>query len=214
MKKSVSVKIIALLLAFTFIFSVSPFSSEAADEEKDVARVSYMCLVRSPGHCWIYVENISRNTTLTVGAYELLPGEGVSVGTFGPTRYDGYGIYYNVEAYCQTEYGMSGCKTLTEDVTASELEALSNGILSYKNGWSPFRNCIAFAAKIWNIVSSKKLSNLIFPAFASIQLFFKGCSTDTVVQKPVTADEVYRQRGSGNNAYLDSVKKISLGDLS
>ena len=32
---------------------------EAADAEKNVAKVSYMCVVRSPGHCWIYVENIS-----------------------------------------------------------------------------------------------------------------------------------------------------------
>ena len=211
MKKSVSSKIIALLLAFIFVFSVCPLKSEAA--EKNVARVSYMCVVRSPGHCWIYVENITKKTTLTVGAYTIEPGEGVSVGTFGPTRYDGYGIYYNVEAYCQTTYGMSNCKVLTEDVTASELAALSDGILSYRNSWSPFRNCIAFAAKMWNLVSEKKLSNMIFPAFSSIQMFLKGCSTDTVIQKPVKADEVYRQKGTGNNAYLEGVKKSSLGDL-
>lgn len=213
MKKSTSAKILAVLIALIFVFSACPLRGQAADTEKSVAKVSYMCVVRSPGHCWIYVENISKKTTLTVGAYELAPGEGVSIGTFGPTRYDGYGIYYNIEAYCETQYGMSGCKTLTEEVTASELKQLSDGILSFKNSWSPFRNCIAFAAQMWNLVSEKKMSNLIFPAFSSMQMFFKGCSTDTVKQKPVTADEVYRQRGTGSNAYLDGVKKISLGDL-
>lgn len=206
-KRLTAFVLVLVLLCGTFAFGVS-----AATEEKAVARVSVVCIVRNPGHVWIYVENLT-NKSLKVGAYTLGKKDGVSVGTFGPTRYDGYGIYYNVESYCQTEYGMSGYRTLTEDVTASELETLSNGILSYRNSWSPFRNCIAFASRMWNLVSEKRLSNLIFPAFTNIQMMLKGSVTDVPVHKPVTADEVYRMKGNGNSVYLENVRDISLRDL-
>lgn len=211
MKKTAK-KLTALLLVIMIVCGTFAFGVSAAREEKTVARVSVICLVRSPGHVWIYVENLT-NKSMKVGVYTLAKNDGVSIGTFGPTRYDGYGIYYNVESYCQTEYGMSGYRSLTKELTASELETLSNGILSYRNSWGPFRNCIAFAAQMWNLVSEKKLSNLIFPAFTNIQMFFKGSTTDVPVQKPVTADEVYRQKGNGENAYLENVREISLKDL-
>ncbi len=210
--KIVAKKLMAFLLAVLIICGTFSFGASAANEEKIVARVSVICLVRNPGHVWIYVENLT-NKSVKVGAYTLAKKDGVSVGTFGPTRYDGYGIYYNVESYCQTEYGMSGYRSLTEDLTASELETLSNGILSYRNSWGPFRNCVAFAAQMWNLVSEKRLSNLIFPAFTNIQLFFKGSVTDAPVQKEVSADEVYRMKGNGKNAYLENVREISLRDL-
>ncbi len=211
MKKAAK-KLTAFFLAVMIICSSFSFGASAAKEEKAVAKVSVICLVKSPGHVWIYVENLT-NRAVKVGAYTLGKRDGVSIGTFGPTRYDGYGIYYNIESYCQTEYGMGNCRYLTEEITASELEALSNGILSYTNSWSPFRNCIAFAAQMWNLISEKKLSNLIFPAFTSIQMFFKGCINDVPSQKSVTADEVYRQKGDGNKAYLENVREISLRDL-
>ena len=211
MKKATG-KLIAVLLAVVIICGTFAFGASAAKEDKYVARVSVICLVRSPGHVWIYVENLT-NKSMKVGAYTLAAKSGVSVGTFGPTRYDGYGIYYNVESYCQSQYGMSGYRALTEDITSSELSALSAGILSYRNSWNPIRNCVAFAAQMWNLVSEKKLSNLVFPAFSSIQIFLKGCTTDYPVQKKVSADKVYRQKGNGDSAYLDPVKQISLRDL-
>ena len=211
MKKAAK-RLTAVFLVLVILCGTFAFGASAAKEEKVVAKVSVICLVRSPGHVWIYVENLT-NKSLKVGAYTLGKKDGVSVGTFGPTRYDGYGIYYNVESYCQTEYGMSGYRSLTESVTASELETLSNGILSYRNSWGPFRNCVAFAAQMWNLISDRKISNLIFPAFTNIQLSLKGCVVDAPVQKAVSADEVYRMRGTGQNAYLENVKDISLRDL-
>ena len=211
MKRSAK-RIISVLLAVVLICGTFAFGVSAAKEEKIVARVSVICLVRNPGHVWIYVENLT-NKSVKVGAYTLGKKDGVSVGTFGPTRYDGYGIYYNVESYCQTEYGMSGYRSLTESLTASELATLSDGILSYRNSWNPFRNCIAFAAQMWNLVSENKISNLIFPAFTNIQLSLKGAVLDAPTHKPVEADEVYRMRGTGDNAYLENVREASLRDL-
>lgn len=210
MKKILS-RLTAFVLAAVMIFGMFAFGGSAASE-KNVARISVMCLVRSPGHVWIYVENLT-NKPIQVGAYEVAAKEGVSVGTFGPTRYDGYGIYYNVEAYCQTEYGMKGLSSLTEELTADELQKVNDGILGYKNGWSIFRNCVTFSAKIWNLISTKKLSNLIFPAFTNIQLSIKGSQRDSVVQKAVKAGDVYRQVGSGSDATLKNVKDSSLRDL-
>ncbi len=210
MKKTVS-RFTAFVLSVVLIFGMCAFGSSAANE-KAVARVSVLCLVRSPGHVWIYVENLT-NKPIEVGAYTVPAKKGVSVGTFGPTRYDGYGIYYNVESYCQTEYGMTGLASLTEDLTADELEVLHNGILNYKNSWGIFTNCVAFAAKMWNLVSDKRLNNLIFPAFTNIQMSIKRCQRDEIVQKPVDADDVYRQIGNGSNATLKNVKSTSLRDL-
>ena len=212
MKKTAK-RLLAFFLAVVIVCGTFAFGASAATEEKVVARVSVICLVRTPGHMWIYVENLT-NKSMQVGAYTLPKKDGVSIGTFGPTRYDGYGIYYNVEAYCQTEYGMSGYRAMTKDVTATELKTLSDGILSYRNSWGPFRNCVAVASQMWNLISEKKLSNLIFPAFSNLQMYLKGAVTDTPVQKAVTADKVYRQYGEGANAYLENVKDISLKDLS
>ncbi len=210
--KKMSKRILSAVIAVIMIFSVLPLSSFAADDGKIVAKLSFFCTVRSPGHTWLYIENVS-NKTIDVGAYKLPAGEGVSVGTFGPTRYDGYGIYYNVESYCQTRYGMKKFSTLTEELTADEMAKLHNGILTYKNGWNIFRNCVTFSAKMWNLVSDKKMSNLIFPAFSNLQMNLKGCKKNNIVQFPVSADEVFRQKGNGADAYLVTVSSISLGDL-
>ena len=210
MKRTVN-RFTAFMLAVTLIFGMLAFGASAA-KEKNVARISVLCLVRSPGHVWIYVENLT-SKPIKVGAYTVPAKKGVSVGTFGPTRYDGYGIYYNVESYCQTEYGMTGLSSMTEDLTADELAVVHNGILNYRNSWGVFTNCIAFATRIWNLVSERKLNNLVFPAFTNIQMSFKRCQKDAVVQKAVDADDVYRQVGNGSNATLKNVKAISLRDL-
>lgn len=212
MKRTFMKRITAFLLALISILVMCPTAATAAGGEETVATVTYFCLTKSPGHCWIYVENLT-DDTMQIGAYELKSGEGVSIGTFGITRYDGYGIYYNLEAYCQTRYGMSGYRTMTENLTQDELDTLHNGIKNYKNSWNIFRNCIAFANKMWNLVSDKRLSNLIFPAFTGMQMSLKGCQRDSVVQMAVTEAQVYRQKGNGDSAYLVNVSKASLGNL-
>ena len=202
---------IALVMAMLMFVSVYSVSAFAVDDEV-VANISFFCVVKSPGHCWIYIENLS-DEPMQVGAYTLEVGKGVSVGTFGPSRNDGKGIYYNVEAYCQTKYGIKSFRTLTQQITLSQVETVSEGILNYDNNWNVFRNCVTFATKIWNLVSDKKLSNLIFPAFTNLQLSFMGSRKNGVTQKPVSADEVFKQKENGSEAYLKNVSDGSLKNL-
>lgn len=212
MKKLTKSKLVSLLLVCLMLIAVCPLNTLAADDEA-VATVSYFCYVKSPGHCWIYVENLT-DETLRIGAYDLAAGEGVSIGSFGTSRHDGYGIYYNVEAYCQTTYGFKSYKTLTEEINRAEFDKLHNEIKKYNNNWNIFRNCLAFATKMWNTVSDRKLSNLLFPAFSSLQVSFKrGSVSNGPVQKSVTADKVFRQKGNGDGAYLVNVSEASLRDI-
>ena len=58
MKKTVK-KLMAFFLVVMIICSTLSFGASAAKEEKVVAKVSVICLVKSPGHVWIYVENLT-----------------------------------------------------------------------------------------------------------------------------------------------------------
>lgn len=213
MKKRLFKRAISLLFVLVMLITVPSVAFAVSQEDTGiVARASYFCYVKNPGHCWIYVENLT-DETFTVGIYELEPYGGVSVGTFGYSRSDGFGIYYNVEAYAQTTYGLGKYTTNTEELTREELETLSNAINSYKNNWNIFKNCTSFAANVWNSISGKKMRPLVFPAFVRVLMVLRGCSTDTPVMKPVTKDRVYRQIGSGSGAYLKNVSDASLGDI-
>ena len=159
------------------------------------------------GHCWVYVENLT-DKELKVGLYTVPAYEGVSVGVF--CRKDGLGIYYNVEAYSQTTYGMSGQLSMSEDLTYEDVEDVTDAILGFLNHWDPFFNCMYFAFKVWNSASDIKLISLIFPVFGKLQM--KAHSHDyNVPMKPVRKDQTYRQKGSGSGAYLKQATDKVLG---
>lgn len=210
--KNTAKKIVALLLVVMMLFLTPSMAFAAAGTEEIVATVSLFCYSKNPGHCWIYVENLT-GETFSVGAYRLGAYKGVSVGTFGFTRYDGWGIYYNVEAYVQNTHGIGSYSTFTEELTREELNELSDTILAQKNSWSLLSNCTSFAAKVWNTVSNKKIAGLVLPAFVKILMVLRGAKSGTPTMKPVSANEVFRQKGKGNNAYLVNVSKRSLGEL-
>ncbi len=213
MKRTVFKRALSLFLAILMLFTISPAAFAAADEEEEiVAKAYYFCYVKNPGHCWIYVENLT-DEALTVGIYEVEPYGSVSVGTFGHTRYDGWGIYYNVEAYSQTTYGMKKYITLCEELTRDEFDTLSRAVKSYKNKWSWFKNCTSFAASVWNSVSDVRVSASLFPIFVRISLIFRSVDTNTPVMKPVTKEKVYRQIGNGDDAYLKNVSSASLREI-
>lgn len=212
MKKNFTKRIISLFLAAIILF-LMPSTAFAANDKGDIAAtVTYFCYVKNPGHCWIYVENLT-DEAFMVGAYKLEPDCGVSVGTFGFTRYDGWGIYYNVEAYAQNVHGLGSYSTITEELTKEEVKTLSNQILAHNNSWNIFSNCTAFAAKIWNSVSDKKMAALVFPAFVRVLMILRGARTNTPVMKAVTKDQVFKQKGKGSNAYLVNVRESSLGEI-
>lgn len=138
------------------------------------------------------------------------PNEGVSVGLLSLSRADGWGIYYNVEAYCCNNISAEGCTWLTEELNSTELESVSTQIGSYTNYWDPFFNCVFFAFKIWNTVSDKKLIPLVFPILGTAQMRIKGAESGNVEMFCPSADNVFRQRGTGKNASLEAVSEKSL----
>ena len=155
--------------------------------------------IHGVGHTWIYIENLT-DQELKVGVYPLPANEGVSVGTL--PEYDGWGLYYNIEAYQQTIYGMEGQISIKDEITLKELRRVSNFILYYLNFWDPvFFNCMLFAFLAWDMGSFKILIPLIFPIIGKIQMLIYPHETE-VQMKPVTKDKVYRQIGMAGWAKL------------
>ena len=110
-------------------------------------------------------------------------------------EYDGWGLYYNIEAYQQTIYGMEGQISVKEEITLKELRRVSDFIVSYINFWDPvFFNCMLFAFLAWDMGSLKILIPFFFPIIGKAQMMIYPYETE-VLMKPVTKDKVYRQEG-------------------
>ncbi len=190
-------------------------TTEPEDEpvygENDTVALMYVYYIKTKihpiGHCWVYIENLT-DKEMTVGLYTVPPHEGVSVGVF--CRKDGLGIYYNVEAYSQTTYGMDGQLSMCEELTYDEVDDVTDAILGFLNHWDPFFNCMYFAFKVWNSASDRKLISIVFPIFGKLQM--KAYSHDyNVPMKPVEKSQTYRQKGTGNKAYLKQATDKVLG---
>ena len=156
--------------------------------------------IHGAGHTWVYVENLT-DQELKVGVYTLPANEGVSVGTL--PEYDGWGIYYNIEAYQQGIYGMEDQLSMKDQITLRELRRVSNFIVSYPNFWDPvFFNCMLFAFLAWDMGSLKILLPLIFPIIGKLQMLIYPHETGALM-KPVTKDKAYRQTGMFGWAKLE-----------
>lgn len=162
------------------------------------------------GHSWIYIES-TFDGEIPVGCYTMKPFGSVSVGTFLFSRRDGMGVYYNVERYCANEYGLKGQAWLGMDITKDDIEKVSKEIKSW-NYWDPYFNCTFFAAKVWNSVSDKFIMPMMFPIFIKAQTQTKGGNKNIVMQD-VEPEECFKQKKTGNNAYLVQVKESSLSRL-
>ena len=165
-------------------------------QDNDIVATLYVFYDKSDihgmGHTWIYIENLT-DQELMVGVYPLPANEGVSVGTL--PEYDGWGLYYNIEAYQQTIYGMEGQLSMKDDITLKKLRRISNFIIYYPNFWDPvFFNCMLFAFLAWDMGSLKILLPLIFPIIGKMQMMIYPHETE-VLMKSVTKDKVYRQVG-------------------
>lgn len=189
-------RLFCLFLA-TLMLLLLALPSFAADGDEIVARVSIVSYLKnsfSTGHSWLYIENL-KDRTLTVGIYELEPGEAVSVGTFRYTRKEGRGIYYNVERYCVNKFGASARYSLSETVTASELNGISRKINSYSGKWTPVKNCAYFAANVWNSISKIHLVSGSTPSCLRTSIKLHGVKRG-IAMSNVAAENVYKQDGS------------------
>lgn len=185
--------------------------TETTEQENQYVAKIYICAKRqfSPlGHLWVYIHNTS-DQPIEVGVYTVPVDQGVSIGTFGVTRADGPGIYYNVEAYAVNKFGLKSMVCLEDDLTESELEKVSSTIRN-SNVWDPIIfNCMTAAFSIWNAGALIKLIPLVFPALGRIQMLMYPHSDQLDMYYP-TEDQVFKQRGIGNNARLEKVRENTL----
>ena len=209
--KHTAKKLFALLLSLIMIFTLALPSFAEGSGDEIVAEISVCSRVRevpSLGHVWIYVRNIS-DRPLQVGAYTLPVGEGVSVGTFGYSRADGMGLYYNIEAYCINYYDDHDFFSITRQISADTLNRVSSRILGL-NSWNGFNNCMYFSFKIWKEATGQNFVNFFFPAFGEMQLRIAGARNRNLSMYYPSADRVYKQIGSGEGATLAVASSGSL----
>ncbi len=187
---------------------INPQPPASAD---DVVGKIYLCSrwssITTTGHLWIYIYNTS-DEVLRVGLYDLAPEEGVSIGTFGFTRSDGFGIYYNMEAYRNDKYCDDSCISLSDDLTRAELEAVTAKLL-VSNHWNPIINCVFFACKIWNLSSDTRVVPYFYPPIVRLAMMAKG-ATEKCEMNYQPPEKSFKQRGSGEDSYLENVSQKSL----
>lgn len=186
---------------------VTSKATAAKSPDTIVARASLfaaMYFFPVSGHTWIYVENLT-DEPITVSIYEVPAGQGVSVGVFSFSVNDGWGIYYNLEAYRENRNNnISDCRSITKDMTRSELEKLSNTIKNYPNMWDIFIfNCTYFAFSVWNKSSDNFFIPMMIPALAILEVIIVGAPKGVTQMYYPTKDQVFKQRGTGDNAYLE-----------
>ena len=208
-------KLLSLVLAAVMLFSAACVTAyadgsltEQEDENEIVATVSICsCIYFFPisGHTWIYVENLS-DRVQRVGLYDLPVGQGVSIGSFSFSVADGWGVYYNIEAFRENrDNNSSNHWTKTKELTQSELDSLSNNIANYVNYWDFYFNCAFFAFSIWNSASGDFLIPLVIPAISQLEVILAGGKKGVLEMYEPTEDQIFRQRGSGSSAYLEPV---------
>lgn len=208
--------LMAVILAFSLTVSSAAVEQQAAvidNQEKVVARFSLFStiyLFPVAGHEWIYVENLS-DKPLKVGLYTVPPGEGVSVGCFSFSVSDGWGLYYNVEAYRENrDDNIDNCWSITQYLTQSEFDKLSSDLRDYPNFWSFYFNCMFFAFSIWNSNSDDFLIPLVVPVFGQLQVILNGGEKGVAQMYYPRPDQQFKQEGTGSSARLVPVSEETL----
>lgn len=195
-KRIVAVLLTAVMLVCSFTF----LTVNAAEEEEQPVYVARMTLgyrdgAKSfEGHAFLYFENLT-DEVIRVGVYNLYPGRGVSLGTFG-TMVDGEGLYYNVEAYRYNLLKLTDYISLTKDLTADQLADVTEKITT-SGFWSKFFNCTYFALTTWNTVPGQSMPWLIFPEICNIEIKSYSNHGGYFVMKTPKETSVYKQQGDG-----------------
>lgn len=191
----------------------TPEESVVSDENKTVAAVSICSNMSVPliaGHTYIYVENLS-DEPIQVGLYEVPVGQGVSVGAFSFSAYDGWGLYYNLEAFRENRDNKEGSIwSKTRQLNASQLEKLSSNIRNYLNHWDPFFNCSFFAFSVWNASVGDLLIPLVLPVLSHLMVMISGGHKGALDMYYPDEEQVFRQKGIGSNARLEPISKATL----
>ena len=200
--KVMSVFLTLVMLLGVFAFPAS--AQERASDEDEIVAIMYVGhnerYMNLSGHTWIYIENLT-NHDITVGAYTVKKGKGVSVGTFGTSIEAGRGLYYNVEAWRYRNIPITEYIHLSKELTAEDLAKVSKRIL--KGGtWSYFINCAYFAFSAWNAAPGKPLVYVLFPTLHQLQILMYPSHGNGFKMYTPSKEEVFKQIGRGDNATL------------
>lgn len=168
-----------------------------AENNDEIVATLYLCsnITVWPvvGHAWIYVENLS-DEPIDVGYYNgVESGDGVSVGSFSFSVWDGWGIYYNLEAY--RERNNNRYLYVSKDMNQADLDKLNNALKSYPNYWGIAGNCATFAFSMWNTVNGSAYFSLLIPAITHFTVLLMGGTSGEQIMSPVEEYEVKRQSG-------------------
>lgn len=147
--------------------SVQPAADGEAPENSDIVcvmriysdpgRVSFSPQVSVDfGHSFLTFLNVS-SSDITVGRHTVAPHQMVSVGKFGnlTEQADGFkGVFYNIESHRSQAFGWYATgRSIFLDITASELDAISDCIKRMQSGYIEVgNNCAAFAGLVWNSI--------------------------------------------------------------
>ena len=187
-----------------------PQEPEEPQGEQYVAKM-YICVrLVVTGHAWLYIENLT-DDTLRIGCYDCPKDEGVSLATYGFQRLDGFGTYYNVEAYMGNKRSVKRTKSNSMMLTQEQLDKVNEKILK-TNQWTPFTNCCFFACKVWNCVAKeegKRVAYGLFPFVTAISISSNGNEGVPDMYAP-DREQVFRQKGKKDKATLKVISKISL----
>lgn len=211
MKKSINFKrLLSFLLAAVMIVGIAlPAFAKGEAPAVRMSIVSYYKNAASTGHAWLYFENISKKT-VTVGAYKLKPGKGVSVGTFGYIRKEGPGVYYNLESYITNHQGTKGRVSLSQDITKEQLKKVTKKINQFKSKWNVAQNCTYFAEKVWNTVASVKLNTAATPFALRNAIKRQSGWQKNLFHESPPAKQVFKQKGSSLKKVRSSALKAGL----
>lgn len=180
-------------------------TTEENDEDEVVATLSLCSNIYVwpiSGHTWIYVHNNS-DEPIQVGLYEVPVGQGVSIGAFSFSVNDGWGLYYNIEAYKENNKNrMGNVRSISEEMDAEELAELNDSLANYPNVWTFGVNCATFSFSMWNSVTGDGYFSLLIPAISDFMIMLGGGKRGVLEMYQPSRENVYRQKGSGDSARL------------
>lgn len=198
-------RIFAVLLSIIIIAGslVIPVAAGDSESEAIVARIYIAHKARYlnfSGHTWIYIENLSDHE-LTVGAYPLKKGKGVSIGTYGYQISSGRGLYYNVEAYRYRNDDADDSIYVSKDLTQSQFDKVSKKIRR-SGTWDYTLNCAFGAIRIWNASFGKPMVYVLIPPLHQLQILMKPSHQKGLKMQEPKTNEVFKQVGRGDKATI------------
>lgn len=113
------------------------------------------------GHAWIVLTNYQSSTATFGQLSNIGQYKSVSIGTWG-NQSEHLGVFYDLESYLvYYKSAWPNRVSLSMDLDLGQLQTV-NSVIINNDSWSNFNNCSDFASKVWNSVSSNKVSNGTF----------------------------------------------------